>query len=168
VTREELVAIQAPIIERYQNNPKEAAATLSGSACLGADVTNTITIGKQTIETGLHAGLGGIDSNICPGELFLSSLAACSGITLSAVATHMGLNIRDGRITAIGSLDLRGTLGVDPAVPVGFRSIELKAELETDASAQDIEMLLEMTEKYCVVFQTMVSPPKLRIQRKGE
>ena len=166
MTREELIAIQAPMKEKYLKHPNEAAITLSGSAYLGADVTNAITIGKQTIETGLHPGAGGSDSNICPGEIFLSSLAACSGIVLSAVATHMRLKIRDGRITAIGSLDLRGTLGVDPAVPVGFQAIELKAELETDASAKDIEMLLEMTEKYCVVLQTLVSPPKVSIKRK--
>jgi uncharacterized OsmC-like protein len=166
MTGDELNAIQTPIKDKYKRCPKEAAVSLSGSVRLGPNVTNTITMGRQIIETGMHAGAGGSASNICPGEIFLSSLAACSGIVLSAVATHMGLEDVKGKITAIGSLDLRGTLGVDPTVPVGFQDIELRTELETDASSEDIEKLLEMTEKYCVVFQTMVSPPKVRIIRK--
>ena len=115
----------------------------------------------------MHKGVGGRASSICPGEVFLTSLAACSVITLGAVATHMGLKVQTAGIAAIGFLDLRGTLAVDSVTPVGFQRIELEADIETDASPQEVQDLLTMTEKYCVVFQTLASPPQLSIRRKG-
>jgi len=154
----ELKALQAPLKARYRDDPDAALVTLSASGALdGASVACTVATGRALVEAGLHPASGGTGTLACSGDMLLQALAACAGVTLRAVATSLGLDVA-GTVHAEGDLDFRGTLGVskDEGVPVGFRSIRLRFELEHQASDEEIATLLRLTERYCVVYRTLV------------
>jgi uncharacterized OsmC-like protein len=163
MTKELLNKMQTPFKDKYGLNPLTAQTKLAARAVLGADITCTNKIGNYNVETGMHPGVGGSLENICPATVFLDSLAACAGIVMGAVATHMGMEIRSGAVCVEGDLDLRGTLGVADNVEVGFKEIRMSVDIDTDASKQEINTLLRMTEKYCVVYQTLAKPPKIHL-----
>jgi len=153
-------AIQAPIKDRYHSTPEAAQITLKAEGRLGEGVTCKVQTGKALVEAGLHLATGGSGLHACSGDMLLAALAACSGVTLSAVATAMGIQIRSGNVRAEGDLDFRRTLGVSKEVPVGFQKIRLTFELDSNASQEEIEKLLQLTERYCVVYQTLSHRPE--------
>lgn len=159
----ELKSLQAPIKERYRNDPKAATVTLRAEGKIGQGVTCSVATGKALVEAGLHPATGGNASSACSGDMLLESLVACAGVTLSAVATALEIPLRDATVRAEGDLDFRGTLGVSKEVPVGFQNIRLQFELDTDATDEQIATLLKLTERYCVVYQTLANSPKIRI-----
>jgi uncharacterized OsmC-like protein len=158
---EELKALQAPLKERYRGEPDAAMVSLSASGTLGEHVSCSVQTGRAIAEAGLHPASGGDGSLLCSGDMLLEALVACAGVTLRAVATSLGIQIDSGRVRAEGDLDFRGTLGVDREAPVGFAAIRLTLELETDASDEDVATLQRLTERYCVVFQTIAGAPAL-------
>ncbi len=152
--------IQAPLKQRYREDAASALVTLSADGDLGDGVTCSVQTGRALVAAGLHPATGGDGLSVCSGDMLLQALVACAGVTLQAVATSMGLDLRGGRVRAEGDLDFRGTLGVDRTVPVGFADIRLSFELDTDADEADLSTLLRLTERYCVVLQTLrTSPP---------
>ena len=156
--REELQAVQAPLKERYRDDPESALVTLAADGTLAdTDVACSVATGRALVEAGLHAATGGSGLLACSGDMLLQALVACAGVTLRAVATSLGLAVT-GTVHAEGDLDFRGTLGVakDEGVPVGFRAIRLRFALEHSESEADIEQLLRLTERYCVVYQTLL------------
>jgi uncharacterized OsmC-like protein len=159
--REQLQATQAPLKERYREDPDAAVITLSAQGELGEGVSCSVETGRAIAEAGLHPASGGDGSQLCSGDMLLEALAACAGVTLRAVATSLGIGVRAGTVRADGDLDFRGTLAVDRDAPVGFRSIRLAFELDTDADPEQLQTLLKLTERYCVVLQTIASPPEL-------
>ena len=159
--REELRAIQAPLKERYERSPESAMVTLEADGTLGDGISCSIQTGRVLAEAGLHPATGGDGSLLCSGDMLLEALVACAGVTLKAVATALEINLRHGAVRAEGDLDFRGTLGVDKTAPVGFRDIRLSFEVDTDAPQEKIDQLLKLTERYCVVFQTINSKPAL-------
>jgi uncharacterized OsmC-like protein len=159
--REQLQATQAPLKERYREDPDAALITLSAEGELGEGVSCSVNTGRAIAEAGLHPASGGDGSQLCSGDMLLEALAACAGVTLRAVATSLGIEVRSGTVRADGDLDFRGTLAVDRDAPVGFRSIRLAFELDTDADDEKLATLLKLTERYCVVLQTIASPPEL-------
>jgi uncharacterized OsmC-like protein len=163
---DELRTIQAPLKERYKNDPSAAFLTLSAQGRLGEGVTCNVQTGKALVEAGLHPATGGSEMNICSGDMLLEALVACAGVTLNAVATALGIEVRNGSVFAEGDLDFRGTLGVVKDVPVGFQNIRLRFELDTDASEDQLATLLRLTERYCVVYQTLHQPPEMSITSK--
>jgi uncharacterized OsmC-like protein len=161
--RDDLKAVQAPIKERYRDEPAAALVTLHAEGALGADVSCSVQTGRALVEAGLHPGTGGSGLQACSGDMLLQALAACAGVTMQSVATSLGLRVA-GTVRADGDLDFRGTLGVDKTVPVGFTDIRLSFELETDASGEELATLLRLTERYCVVLRTLASPPRLSVE----
>jgi uncharacterized OsmC-like protein len=159
--REQLQATQGPLKERYREDPDAALITLSAQGELGEGVSCSVDTGRAIAEAGLHPASGGDGSQLCSGDMLLEALAACAGVTLRAVATSLGIEVRSGTVRADGDLDFRGTLAVDRDAPVGFRSIRLAFELDTDADPEQLQTLLKLTERYCVVLQTIASPPEL-------
>lgn len=159
--REQLQAAQGPLKERYREDPDAALITLSAEGELGEGVSCSVNTGRAIAEAGLHPASGGDGSQLCSGDMLLEALAACAGVTLRAVATSLGIEVRSGTVRADGDLDFRGTLAVDRDAPVGFRSIRLAFELDTDADPEQLQTLLKLTERYCVVLQTIASPPEL-------
>jgi uncharacterized OsmC-like protein len=159
--RERLQAVQAPLKERYETEPDAALVTLSAEGVLGEGVSCSIQTGRALAEAGLHPASGGDGTQLCSGDMLLEALAACAGVTLRAVATSLGIEVRSGRVHAEGDLDFRGTLAVDRDAPVGFSEIRLAFELDSGASEDELATLLKLTERYCVVFQTLASPPRL-------
>ena len=157
----QLRSVQEPLKERYREDPSEALVTLSASGTLGAGVTCKVATGRALVEAGLHPASGGDGLSVCSGDMLLEALVACAGVTLGAVATSLQLDIRDGWVRAEGELDFRGTLAVSKETPVGFRAIRLAFELDTDASDEELDTLLRLTERYCVVYQTLASSPSL-------
>jgi uncharacterized OsmC-like protein len=147
--------------ERYREDPDAALVTLSADGTLGEGITCSVRTGRALVAAGLHPASGGDGLTLCSGDMLLEALVACAGVTLGAVATSLELAIERGLVHAEGDLDFRGTLGVDRDVPVGFRSIRLRFELETDATDEQLDTLLRLTERYCVVFQTIASSPAL-------
>ena len=160
---DELRALQAPLKERYREAPDAALITLRAQARLGEGVTCKVETGKALVSAGLHPATGGTGLAACSGDMLLEALAACAGVTMNAVATALGIELRDATLQAEGDLDFRGTLGVAKDAPVGFKEIRLGVTLDTDATQEQIDTLLRLTERYCVVFQTLVRPPKLSI-----
>jgi uncharacterized OsmC-like protein len=160
---EQLRALQAPLKERYRQEPETAAITLKASGTLGEGVSCKVQTGKALIAAGLHPATGGNGLNVCSGDMLLEALVACAGVTLNAVATALGINIRQGSIRAEGDLDFRGTLGVDKTVPVGFQRIRLNFDLQADATEEQLATLLKLTERYCVVYQTLSQPPEITV-----
>jgi len=159
--RDELRAVQEPLKERYRSDPSAARVTLRASATLGEGLTCSVTTGRALAEAGLHPATGGDGLSLCSGDMLLEALAACAGVTLRAVATSLGIDVATGIVRAEGDLDFRGTLAVDKEAPVGFAAIRLSFELETDADEGDLNTLLRLTERYCVVYQTLASSPTL-------
>lgn len=160
VQGEELRALQAPLKERYRSDPAAAMVTLSASGELGEGVSCSVQTGKAIAEAGLHPATGGDGSQVCSGDMLLQALVACAGVTLGAVATSLGVSVA-GSVRAEGDLDFRGTLGVDREAPVGFAAIRLVFELQTDADEEQLAALERMTERYCVVYQTLAGSPAL-------
>ena len=163
--RDELRAIQAPLKERYRDEPEAAVVTLSASGALGEGVSCSVQTGRALAAAGLHPASGGDGSLLCSGDMLLEALVACAGVTLRAVATSMGIELRSGTVTAEGDLDFRGTLGVDRKAPVGFTAIRLRFELDSDATDDELDTLLETTERYCVVYQTLAGGVPLEVSR---
>lgn len=162
MTAEELRALQAPVKARYKEDP--AAARLTLKACGTLQPENLICSVESDlgpIAAGLHPATGGDGKSACSGDMLLQSLVACAGVTLQAVATAMAIPLRGGTVSAEGELDFRGTLGVSKDVPVGFKSIRLKFDLDTDATPEQRATLLKLTERYCVIFQTLKTPPEM-------
>jgi uncharacterized OsmC-like protein len=159
---DELRALQAPIKERYRDEPDAAVITLRAAGTLDADgIACRVETGRAIIDAGLHPSTGGTGELACSGDMLLEALAACAGVTLRAVATALEIPVAGGRVEAEGELDVRGTLGVDRDAPVGFRAIRLTFDLDTDATEQELATLLKLTERYCVVLQTLAVTPEL-------
>jgi uncharacterized OsmC-like protein len=158
---EELKALQAPIKERYKKDAPAALVTLRAQGRIGEGIACRVDTGKALIEAGLHPATGGSGLQACSGDMLLESLVACAGVTLKAVATALGIALKDAKLTAEGDLDFRGTLGVAKDAPVGFREIRLKFDLDSDAPEEQLKKLIELTERYCVVLQTLRSPPQV-------
>jgi uncharacterized OsmC-like protein len=160
---EEIRRMQAPLKARYRDQPGAAMITLRADGALGQDVTCKLETGKALVAAGLHPATGGDGSSACSGDMLLEALVACAGVTLNAVATALGIGLRDARVHAEGDLDFRGTLGLSKDVPVGFQSIRLRFELDTDATEEQVATLLKLTERYCVVYQTLARPPQVQV-----
>jgi uncharacterized OsmC-like protein len=159
-----LRATQAPLKALYKENPAAAVVTLEASGELGAEaILCSVQTGRALAEAGLHPASGGDGLTVCSGDMLLESLVACAGVTLKAVATALGIAIRKGTVRAEGDLDFRGTLGVDKEAPVGFRAIRLFFDLDTDATPEQLTKLISLTERYCVVYQTLRSAPPIEI-----
>ncbi|TDR90448.1 OsmC family protein [Enterovirga rhinocerotis] len=159
-----LRAMQAPIKDRYRQEPDAAVITLKASGEIDdASIACKVETGKALAIAGLHPATGGSGAELCSGDMLLEALVACAGVTLKAVATALGIELRKGIVKAEGDLDFRGTLGVDKGAPVGFRTIRLAFEVETDAPQEQIDQLLKLTERYCVVFQTINTKPQLDV-----
>lgn len=159
---------QAPLKQKYDVDPDAALVTLKARGRIGEDVTCSVETGKALVEAGLHPATGGDGFAACSGDMLLEALAACAGVTMNAVATARGITLHDGVVTAEGDLDFRGTLGVSKEAPVGFREIRLHFDLETDATEEELSSLLQLTERYCVVYQTIRSAPDIHISRSVE
>ncbi len=153
--REQLRALQEPLKESYRERPERALVTLRASGTLGEGVTCSVGTGRALAEAGLHPATGGDGLSLCSGDMLLEALAACAGVTLRAVATSLEIDVAAGTVHAEGDLDFRGTLAVSKEAPVGFQAIRLRFDLETDASDDELDTLLRLTERYCVVFQTI-------------
>ena len=160
---EQLRLIQAPLKERYRQEPNAALVTLKAQGRLGEGVTCKIETGKALAQAGLHPATGGDGLSVCSGDLLLEALVACAGVTLSAVATAIGISLRDGVVRAEGDLDFRGTLGVSKEAPVGFQRIRLYFDLDSDASEEQFAALKRLTERYCVVYQSLRQPPEIEV-----
>lgn len=160
---EELRALQAPLKDRYKKDPAAALVTLRASGRIGEGIACRVDTGKALMEAGLHPATGGSGMQACSGDMLLEALVACAGVTLKAVATALGIHLRDAQVHAEGDLDFRGTLGVAKDAPVGFREIRLRFDLDTDAAAESRKKLVELTERYCVVLQTLRNSPALGV-----
>jgi uncharacterized OsmC-like protein len=160
-----LRALQSPLKERYRQEPDAALVTLRAQGRLGENVTCRIETGMALVAAGLHPATGGTGLSACSGDMLLEALVACAGVTLNAVATSLGITLRDAVLDAEGDLDFRGTLGVAKDAPVGFRDIRLRIALDSDASEEQLATLLRLTERYCVVYQTLLKPPAIDVVR---
>jgi uncharacterized OsmC-like protein len=160
---DDLKTLQAPLKERYRSEPDAALITLKAEGRIGEGVTCSVQTGKALVEAGLHPATGGTGAFACSGDMLLEALVACAGVTLAAVATAIGVNLRGGTVRAEGDLDFRGTLGVAKDAPVGFQRIRLEFALDTDASTEQLATLLRLTERYCVVYQTLRQPPQIEV-----
>jgi uncharacterized OsmC-like protein len=158
----ELRELQAPLKERYGSEPESALITLEAEGTLDEGISCSVDTGRALVRAGLHPGTGGDGSMACSGDMLLQALAACAGVMMRSVATSMGIEVR-GSVHAEGDLDWRGTLGVDRDAPVGFKSIRMRFDLESDASDEQLAALQEKTECYCVVLQTLASSPELSV-----
>lgn len=163
---EDLRSIQAPLKERYREAPAAALITLRAQGRIGEGVTCKIETGKALVAAGLHPATGGTGQAACSGDMLLEALVACAGVTLNAVATALGIELRGAALRAEGDLDFRGTLGLSKEVAVGFQNIRLEFTLDTDASEEQLATLVRLTERYCVVYQTLTRPPAIAVTRK--
>jgi len=162
---EELRFMQAPLKEQYRESPESALVTLHAEGRIGEGVSCKIETGKALVIAGLHPATGGSGQGACSGDMLLEALVACAGVTLNAVATALDIELRDATLKAEGDLDFRGTLGLSKEVPVGFQNIHLQFSLDTDATEDQLATLLRLTERYCVVYQTLAKPPTLSVSR---
>lgn len=161
---EQLRTLQAPLKSRYREEPDAAVITLKASGELGAEgVTCKVETGRALVEAGLHPATGGDGLSLCSGDMLLEALVACAGVTLKAVATALSIPVRSGKVNAEGDLDFRGTLGVAKDAPVGFKDIRLAFSLDTDAPKDQLDKLLTLTERYCVVYQTLKGTPAVTV-----
>lgn len=160
-----LRAVQAPLKERYRADPSSAVVTLRAEGQVGQGVTCSVETGRALVEAGLHPATGGSGASACSGDMLLQALAACAGVTLAAVATAKGIALEEGIVRVEGDLDFRGTLGVDRDAPVGFRAIRVSFDLRSDADDQTLDDLISLTERYCVVLQTLQAPPAIEVSR---
>jgi uncharacterized OsmC-like protein len=161
--RDTLRALQAPLKSSYKEDPTQAFITLKAKGTVGEGVTCSVDTGRAIAQAGLHPATGGDGSFLCSGDMLLEALVACAGVTLSAVATALDITLENAEVHAEGDLDFRGTLGVDKEAPVGFAEIRLGFELDTDADEEQLATLLKLTERYCVVFQTLAQGPRLHV-----
>jgi len=162
---DELKSLQAPLKQQYREQPDSAVITLRAEGRIGDGVTCKVDTGKGLVSAGLHPATGGDGLSACSGDMLLEALAACAGVTLNAVATAISIELRDASVHAEGDLDFRGTLGVDKETPVGFKQIRLRFDLDTDADQEQLDTLLKLTERYCVVYQTLNNAPPIEISR---
>jgi uncharacterized OsmC-like protein len=162
--REALRKAQQPLKERYRAEPAAAMVTLHASGTLDAGVSCSVPTGTAIASAGLHPASGGDGSLLCSGDMLLEALAACAGVTLRAVATSLEIELDDGSVQVEGDLDFRGTLGIDRDVPVGFQSIRVTFDLSTDATDEQLATLLRLTQRYCVVYQTLAAAPELSFE----
>ncbi len=162
---DELRALQAPLKERYRSSPESACITLRAEGRVGEGVTCNVSTAKALVAAGLHPMTGGDGTAACSGDMLLEALAACAGVTLAAVATALEMELRTGAVKVEGDLDFRGTLGVEKSAPVGFSQIRVRFELDTDEPQERLDTLLRLTERYCVVYQTLARPPQISIER---
>ena len=162
---QDLRALQAPLKERYKEHPGAALVTLKAQGRLGEGVTCSVQTGKALVAAGLHPATGGDGLSACSGDMLLEALVACAGVTLNAVATAIGVVIRSGAVRAEGDLDFRGTLGVAKDAPVGFQRIRLHFDLATDAPEEQLATLIRLTERYCVVYQTLRHTPEMTVSQ---
>lgn len=160
MNRDELRAVQGPIKERYRDQPGAAVVTLRAEGQIGEGVTCSVQTGRALVEAGLHPASGGDGLHACSGDMLLQALAACAGVTMKAVATSIGIDA-SGTVRVEGEIDFRGTLGVDKTAPVGFTGVRLTFDLASEATDEELATLLRLTERYCVVFQTLRTPPAL-------
>jgi len=167
MTSDELRALQRPIKERYEDDPDAARITLEADGALDDEVACSVQTGRALLKAGLHPGTGGDGTMACSGDMLLQALVACAGVTMRSVATSTGLNVA-GSVHAEGDLDWRGTLAVDREAAVGFKDIRLRFELESDASDEELQTLQQLTERYCVVFQTLAALPALSVTLERE
>jgi uncharacterized OsmC-like protein len=163
---DQLRSLQAPIKEGYRQRPETALVTLRAEGRIGEGITCKVETGKALVQAGLHPATGGDGIGACSGDMLLEALVACAGVTLSAVATALGISLRDATVRAEGDLDFRGTLGVSKDVPVGFEQIRLQFDLDTDAGEEQLATLLRLTERYCVVYQTLNHPVKIDVSHR--
>lgn len=163
MTADELKSLQAPLKAQYRERPETALVTLRAEGRIGGNATCKIETGKARVETGLHPATGGDGKSACSADMLLEALVGCAGVTLSAVATALKIPIRAATLYAEGDLDFRGTLGVSKDVPVGFKEIRLNFDLDTDASEEQLATLIRLTERYCVVYQTLNHPASIRV-----
>lgn len=164
---DEIRSRQAPLKDQYRQRPETALITLKAEGRIGMGLTCKVETGKQLVEAGLHPATGGDGLSACSGDMLLESLVSCAGVTLNAVATALDLKLRDAVVRAEGDLDFRGTLGVSKEVPVGFQRIRLQFDLDTDASDEQLATLIRLTERYCVVYQTLKQPPSIEVSRRN-
>lgn len=165
IDRAGLRAVQGPLKERYRADPGAARLTLRAAGRLGDGITCSVETGRAAAEAGLHPATGGDGTALCSGDMLLEALVACAGVTIGAVAASIDVSVRGGKVTAEGDLDFRGTLAVDREAPVGFAEIRLHFELDTDADDEQLDALLKLTERYCVVLQTIAGSPTLSVSR---
>jgi uncharacterized OsmC-like protein len=157
----DLKSLQAPLKARYREKPESAVVTLSAEGKLGEGVTCSVETSRALVKAGLHPASGGSAENICSGDMLLEALVACAGVTMNAVATSLGLAVRDAKVRAEGDIDFRGTLGVSKEAPVGFRDIRLSFDIDGDLTAAERATLIRLTERYCVVLQTILNSPRV-------
>ena len=162
ISGDQLREVQRPLKERYGDDPDTAQITLEADGTLDEDIACSVQTGRALVKAGLHSGTGGDGTLACSGDMLLQALVACAGVTMRSVATSMGLDV-SGSIHAEGDLDWRGTLAVDKEAPVGFKDIRMRFELDSEASDEELETLQRLTERYCVVFQTLASSPSLSV-----
>jgi uncharacterized OsmC-like protein len=165
---EELKRLQAPLKDKYRQHPEAAMITLRARGQLNEALTCKVATGKAVVLAGLHPATGGTGHASCSGDMLLEALVACAGVTLNAVATALNIGLRDATIEAEGDLDFRGTLGISKEVAVGFHALRLIVSLDTDATEEQIATLLRLTERYCVVLQTLKRPPEITVVRKSD
>ena len=158
---EQLKAMQAPLKQQYREQPQAAQITLKARGRIGEGITCKLETGRAMAQAGLHPATGGDGLSLCSGDMLLEALVACAGVTLNAVATAIGVELRDALVSAEGDLDFRGTLAVSKDAPVGFQAIRLKFDLDSDAPRDQLESLINLTERYCVVYQTLAQAPQL-------
>lgn len=161
--RDELQAVQAPLKAEYAEDPDAALVTLRASGTIGEGITCSVDTGRAIARAGLHPASGGDGLSLCSGDMLLEALAACAGVTLQAVSTSLEIPVRAGTVHVEGDLDFRGTLGVAKDAPVGFRTIRVRFDLDTDAAPEQLATLLRLTERYCVVLQTIVGSPEVTL-----
>ena len=166
MTADELRSLQAPLKTQYRERPETALVTLRAEGRVGENMTCKIKTGKARVEAGLHPATGGDGHSACSADMLLEALVGCAGVTLGAVATALGIPLRNATIRAEGDLDFRGTLGVSKDMPVGFKQIRLQFDLDTDASEEQRANLIRLTERYCVVYQTLNQPPNIAVSHQ--
>jgi uncharacterized OsmC-like protein len=165
-TADELRSLQAPLKTQYRERPETAFITLHAQGKIGENITCKIETGKACVEAGLHPATGGDGQSACSADMLLEALVGCAGVTLNAVATALDISLRGATIRAEGDLDFRGTLGVSKDVPVGFKEIRLNIDLDTDASEEQLTTLIRLTERYCVVYQTLSHPANISVLQR--
>lgn len=163
---DQLRSIQEPLKGRYKEHPEEALVTLRAEGSLSEGIACSVDTGRALVEAGLHPATGGTGSQACSGDMLLQALAGCAGVTFQAVATAFGMNVRQGKVKVEGDLDFRGTLGVSKDSPVGFREIRVRFEVETDAAPEVLEKAIKVTERYCVVLQTLRNAPAILVSAR--
>jgi len=163
MNRDALRELQEPLKSRYRENPAAARVTLTADGTINRELSCSVATGRAIAEAGLHPASGGDGTLLCSGDMLLESLAACAGVTMSAVATAIEIEIRSGTVQVEGDLDFRGTLGVAKDAPVGFTAIRVRFDLDSDASDDDLQTLIRLTERYCVVLQTLAGSPRMSV-----